>query len=742
MTLRGPATLDARWASAKPLIVVKAPGFLVEAIEALNMADSDGNGAFIRLEADGDLRLRRCHVHDLQQAILTLNDLPHGRVVLEDCVFERLGDGSGRVHGIHIGRIAELRIRGGRYGGADAGDCITSRAAKTIIEGAHIHQGSGQRAIDFPNGGMVEIADCHIVQRHVTGTSQVIGYGAEGKSWPENAFHFYASNSVTSASPSDAMFEFRFEPDVKLSEAPQVEKPPKPAPPRTQKPAASRVKLADTPLDGATWGFANKALEIKWVNPGGDWRDVAGAAQGTAHYATASAKPGPVDVDVTALAKALKIENTGIHVSRVSGATLNIAPRWVFPLGNPPMQNPQAPKLKIVTDKGTFACVCIAADYIASSAGWAIAGPDLKPVTLLKFDLTALAGTVQSAVLTLTVTNVYAGGVPTLAFNLLDMPPIISDPARELGGVQLGIANEVSSDAELRNHRDVLSYSDLTDEAAIKRDYAVGAPTSTGGMVFERDAKYGFTWAHCYAAPTDSRNVAWHKWCQPVFPGKPYSRPYVFGEAHGYQEMYVRFMFRIGSDLRAAFNEEGMKLPGLAGTYNWSTSGARTLPVPRGGWETRLWHTKGSDAHPHLYRGATYFYGEPAQGNSGSDGYFNKAIFCFEAERDYCVEQHVKLNTPKPDGTYNRDGVYQVWIDGVLVDDRHDMFFRKYPEVEIQDLPFVNLYHGGMKLPKSRYHHSLASFVVSQKYIGPPTPLSRKSPPVRPPVPRNVPEKK
>src|SRR5688500_17287383 len=71
VTLQGPAKLDARGASAegKALIVVKAAGFVAEEIEALNMAVADSNGAFIRMEANGDLTLRHCHVHDGQQGI-------------------------------------------------------------------------------------------------------------------------------------------------------------------------------------------------------------------------------------------------------------------------------------------------------------------------------------------------------------------------------------------------------------------------------------------------------------------------------------------------------------------------------------------------------------------------------------------------------------------------------------------------------------------------------------------------
>jgi Polysaccharide lyase 14 len=268
------------------------------------------------------------------------------------------------------------------------------------------------------------------------------------------------------------------------------------------------------------------------------------------------------------------------------------------------------------------------------------------------------------------------------------------------------------------------------------------------------DATYGFTWAHCFGDQSSQRAVAWHKWAQPVnappakLSGASWRRPYKAGQSLGHDDVYFRMMFSVGTDLREAFNELGMKLPGLAGSYEWSSSGAVTSPPPArdGIWEARLWHSKGSDAHPHLYRGAIYWYGadHPLSRTQGVGliRYFNLVKFFFQAGRKYCVEQHIKLNTPNKAGGFNSDGVIEVWIDGVPVHRETNVNIRKYPEAQIQDLPFVNVYHGGMGLPKGRYHVSLASFATATKYIGPPTPLSGESRPARPPAQRSVPENK
>jgi hypothetical protein len=496
---------------------------------------------------------------------------------------------------------------------------------------------------------------------------------------------------------------------------------------------APYVELTDTPLDGATWIFSNKVFAIKWVNPGGDWRDSAEQAQGSSPYATASITdptfPQNVVFDITALGRHwLEAGNTGLYLRTRSGPGVNIAARK--------HATEAGPALKIVTSAGAYDCACLASVWIDRTSSNPIQGVSTKLPTLMRFDLSKVRGSLINAKLTIRVITMYAGRLPTiLEVNRLDMPRLITDPARQVGGVTPGIAATVNRDSDLASHRDVLTYDDLVSERYITDNYLVVPPTSVGGLEFELDSTYGFTRAHCYGNGTNQRAVAWHKWAQPLNapPRKLHNarwrRPYKQGQSLGHDEVYFRFMFRIGSDLRAAFNELGMKLPGLAGTYNWSTSGAVTLPAPAsdGTWESRLWHSKGSDAHPHIYRGATYWYGAERSiakfSGIGDTRYFNRVNFCFEAEKDYCVEQHVKLNTLNADGTANQDGIYQVWIDGVLVHEETNVYIRKYPEVQIQDLPFVNIYHGGMGKPKGRYHVSLAAFVTATKYIGPPTPI-------------------
>lgn len=468
-----------------------------------------------------------------------------------------------------------------------------------------------------------------------------------------------------------------------------------------------RLNLSETPLDGPNWLLANKVLWVDWRSPGGDWLDRNGAPQGAEPWA--KFKPtaaGFIEVDVLGLVRHLQATgNQGLILHKIAGAAVAFKSEETEGTDKDPV---------IICDG--VVCPCAVDVQIAPSSAYPIDLENLQLNALMRFDLSGAPANPAQAKLRIYVATVYAGLPPEIAVDALDMPLLVTDPA-EVGPTKEAEATKA----------DLITYDDLVSEDAIKRGYLVVTPTSVGGIEFERDQR-GFTWAKCYGDGTGQRAVAWHKWAQPKnsppTPNAAWKRDYVAGEAHGYDEMSLQFMIRIGQDLREAFNELGMKLPGLAGTYDWSSSGARTEPPPGrdGTWEARLWHSGRSDAHPHLYRGAIYWYGADHpftrfQGQ-GKVRFFNRANFCFRAGQDYRCEEKIKLNTIRPDGTAVADGVIQVYIDKVLMHEETGVLIRKYRHAQIQDLPFVNIYHGGMGKPKGRYHIALGRFITATKYIG------------------------
>lgn len=474
-----------------------------------------------------------------------------------------------------------------------------------------------------------------------------------------------------------------------------------------------RLLLSDTPLDGATWLYANRVFEIRWRNPGGDWLDANWVKQGPAAFIRKDVvAPGLLTLDAKALVeKWLSDGNTGLLVRRVSGPAIDIASRRIA----------DGPRLVV----NGVACPCLACIWMDASTDQPLQRDTVQTPLAVRFDLSGVAAPVTSAVLTLRVSIVWAGApLPVkLELSLLDMPELVTAPAEQGGVVVPGEA--VAAEIFLRH--------DLTSEQYVKENLLAvltGGRIASGGATFEQDPK-GFTWCHCHGNTGMELIAAWHQFMQPrdalpsKYGGAAWRRPYTSGQALGYDRLHVKFKFKVGLNVRTALNELGMKLPGIAGEYIWSSSGATTLPPPPndGTFQARLWHSKQSNAHPHLYRGATYWYGadHPFSQFSGIGQvrWFNKVNFCFEAGREYALEQGMVLNTITA-GVPDKNGEYRVWVDGVLVHEQTGLYIRKYPHAQIQDF-FVNLYHGGTtRFPLGPITYSLAEFEFSEKYIGVP----------------------
>lgn len=64
------------------------------------------------------------------------------------------------------------------------------------------------------------------------------------------------------------------------------------------------------------------------------------------------------------------------------------------------------------------------------------------------------------------------------------------------------------------------------------------------------------------------------------------------------------------------------------------------------------------------------------------------------------------------------DGVLQTWLDGVLIDSRTDMRWRRHPEMGVGS-PWVNWFFGGKQAANSEQHWRMGRCVLARAYIGP-----------------------
>jgi hypothetical protein len=188
-------------------------------------------------------------------------------------------------------------------------------------------------------------------------------------------------------------------------------------------------------------------------------------------------------------------------------------------------------------------------------------------------------------------------------------------------------------------------------------------------------------------------------------------------------EVYCRYLFSVDSNAAAYINEEGVKLPGPEGD----------------GFSYRLEHADQSAANPGKYAMFMHAYDENNHFSGGAAQ--NRALnVAINADQLYCVEIYVKQNT-KTGGTWNADGIYRVWIDGVLVLEQVNVKIQSEEDPMSMIDPgtvtnfFANFFHGGSNTPLGRFYYTLGAVVIATVYIGPPVVPTGFTPPYALPGP-------
>src|SRR5690606_38936440 len=103
-----------------------------------------------------------------------------------------------------------------------------------------------------------------------------------------------------------------------------------------------------------------------------------------------------------------------------------------------------------------------------------------------------------------------------------------------------------------------------------------------------------------------------------------------------------------------------------------------------------------------------------AMGRWGSEWVWTEGERGFLAhDRWYCIEQHVRLNTPAADGRGEgaRDGILRGWVDGELAFAKEDVCFRHVGDLRI-DRVWIDVYHGGDATPAHDMHLYIDNAVI------------------------------
>lgn len=190
---------------------------------------------------------------------------------------------------------------------------------------------------------------------------------------------------------------------------------------------------------------------------------------------------------------------------------------------------------------------------------------------------------------------------------------------------------------------------------------------------------------------------------------------YYFKTHHGIEpdEAYFRYYLMLSPDASVS---GGGKLPGFSGTYNRAGWGGRPNNGSNG-WSARgaFFETvadKNSFYNARMPIG-NYVYEAKNDQKYGKTISWGNDLSAIEKGRWYAIEQHIKLNTP---GT--NDGLLEVWIDGVKIFKKNDLYFRDTPSLKIEKVWF-NFYFGGTERPKYDFDMYVDNIVIASKYIGP-----------------------
>ncbi len=157
----------------------------------------DNNGACFRVEKqDTSLSLKNIVCRHSQTGILSGPET--GTVLIEDSLFERLGEGV-FAHGIYIDS-KNLVIRNSRFlATQNEGHEIKTRSARTVIEGSIVASldAKDSRLIDAPNGGVVEIRDSILQMGPNSANADLISFGVEDKDQKRHNVHSMLLDNVT-----------------------------------------------------------------------------------------------------------------------------------------------------------------------------------------------------------------------------------------------------------------------------------------------------------------------------------------------------------------------------------------------------------------------------------------------------------------------------------------------------------------------------------------------------------------
>ena len=512
----------------------------------------------------------------------------------------------------------------------------------------------------------------------------------------------------------------------------------------------------------------------------GNWLDAGGVSQGQTPYATLLIGPqtrvGYVSADVTALVQKWLAtgHHRGIYLRSEASTTFTAFAEVRGRMNSDP------PRLVVTTTEGVFTIAGMIAGFSTNSR----AGTDTRMlatlhkgfVGLAQFDLSAIKGAVQNAELRLYVSNRHTSSVLTLQVMEMDAPFI--HVGGDGGPVEHGLAAAVGEE-NLPSHADVFKAGDFRKQnwityadsrGILRADKSRPAPLGTFNAVPTDIPGYEVAW---FADP----DVPGTQFMRASFvhgDGRTYSTagPSFRGEYNAadlndpkrsirqdqrVDAACVRDYIRLKSDFVST--TDGVKIGnGFDARYGYwkDSSGGHWQPTTgnSGAKGTGLkiisartdaqgrYEYQGHSIRMHVDQarpsGTPYQKYRPVLVMVSHLGPFNytppygteeiirAGTVVLEKERMHSVEWCMKMNSVAGpfdalgNGTALRDGVLELWVDGVKRWSKTDFAWRRNLEIGISG-EWVMAVHGGRTppAPGEILHFDLNHHVYAERYIGP-----------------------
>ena len=173
---------DGNSAGGKAIWVVSGTNITVDSIEFRNARVPSRNGAGIRAEHGGWLRVRNSGFFDNENGILTHNTAGTS-LVIEGSEFARSVVAGGLGHNLYVGRIDRLTVTGSYFHEATVGHNLKTRSRESIIENSYFMDGptgNSSYLADFAEGGGVVLRGNLLHKGPKAQNPSAISYGSEG----------------------------------------------------------------------------------------------------------------------------------------------------------------------------------------------------------------------------------------------------------------------------------------------------------------------------------------------------------------------------------------------------------------------------------------------------------------------------------------------------------------------------------------------------------------------------------